>query len=398
VQSDEMERLDPKDDSSTEGAAGNRTAASQWSGPERGMTKKKNRKGNKRKRRRPRSRREASRPVCGLCGSTKNLTKTECCGNWICDDEQDYVLFSFDRNSCHRNHRRLTLCGFHFAEGHEGRWQDCPKCREQFETEMYVWHGTNEYNFEVLPDPPAYEPTLCVKCGRRIVLGEEGYSVRGGEYFCERCTAEGLRSDDLAESEFQQAGPQGGAGRDRPWDTGWRLHTDEGVDDMLHEAPEPYSDRFAEIVSLTDAFCNGRLGDEYTQLSRRMAVDVCQDGSPVLRGKPESWAAGIVYVLGRVNFLSDPDQTPHMKSTEVAKGFGVSVATMQAKAKVIREGLDVLPFDPDWTLPSRLADNPLVWMAEVSGTIVDLRSAPREWQIAAYQQGLIPYVPADGPR
>lgn len=31
---------------------------------------------------------------CGLCGSTKNLTKTECCGNWICDDEDEYVLFS----------------------------------------------------------------------------------------------------------------------------------------------------------------------------------------------------------------------------------------------------------------------------------------------------------------
>lgn len=27
------------------------------------------------------------KPRCGLCGKTKNLTKTECCGNWICDDE-----------------------------------------------------------------------------------------------------------------------------------------------------------------------------------------------------------------------------------------------------------------------------------------------------------------------
>jgi hypothetical protein len=33
-----------------------------------------------------------TRPRCELCGKTKNLTKTACCGNWICDDETDQVL------------------------------------------------------------------------------------------------------------------------------------------------------------------------------------------------------------------------------------------------------------------------------------------------------------------
>lgn len=47
---------------------------------------------------------------CGLCGKKKNLTKTDCCGNWICDDEHKYVIFSYARNSCHRNHNRYTLC------------------------------------------------------------------------------------------------------------------------------------------------------------------------------------------------------------------------------------------------------------------------------------------------
>jgi hypothetical protein len=132
-------------------------------------------------------------PACGLCGKTRGLTKTECCGNWICDDEHKYVMFSYARNSCHRNHRRYTLCAFHFAEGHEGRWQDCPKCREAFQTEIYVEYGTNEYNFEKLPDPPSYEPTRCHKCGRVIVLSEGGYSIRGGEHFCGLCTAKEMR-------------------------------------------------------------------------------------------------------------------------------------------------------------------------------------------------------------
>jgi len=49
----------------------------------------------------------------------------------------------------------------------------------------------------------------------------------------------------------------------------------------------------------------------------------------------------------------------------------------------------------NWTLPSRMDDNPLVWMLEVNGLIVDVRHAPREVQEIAFNKGLIPYIPAD---
>jgi hypothetical protein len=78
-------------------------------------------------------------------------------------------------------------------ERHDGDWRDCPKCREAFETEMYVWYGTNEYNFEKLPNPPEFEPTKCSECGKVIILGEEGFSRRGDEYWCEHCTATMMR-------------------------------------------------------------------------------------------------------------------------------------------------------------------------------------------------------------
>jgi hypothetical protein len=38
-------------------------------------------------------------PRCGLCGKRGGLIQTECCGQWICDDEDNYVLFSYARNS-----------------------------------------------------------------------------------------------------------------------------------------------------------------------------------------------------------------------------------------------------------------------------------------------------------
>lgn len=145
------------------------------------------------KKRQPRAKpskgaRQNTRPRCGLCGKPTKLTKTECCGRWICDDEDKYVLFSYARNSCHRNHGRYTLCSYHYNEGHRGKWQDCPQCRESFETELYVYYGTNAYNFEKISNPPAYEPTKCGRCGNVINLGEDGYSVKGKNYLCEVCS------------------------------------------------------------------------------------------------------------------------------------------------------------------------------------------------------------------
>jgi len=127
------------------------------------------------------------KPRCGLCGKTRNLMKTECCGNWICDDQHKYVLFSYANNSCSRNHDRYTLCSHHFNEGHAGNWKTCKKCRNDFETEMYVYYGTNEFNFEKLENPPKYEPTHCAKCKKVISLGYDGYTMHMGKYYCMGC-------------------------------------------------------------------------------------------------------------------------------------------------------------------------------------------------------------------
>ncbi|NLF31434.1 MAG: hypothetical protein GX591_11190 [Planctomycetes bacterium] len=297
------------------------------------MTKRK----KDRKALRARQRAKHLRPACGLCGNTENLMRTDCCGNWICNDEHKYVLFSYEPNSCHRNHRRQTLCAFHYAEGHEGRWQDCPRCRDAFETEMYVWYGTNEYNFEKLPNPPAYEPTACRHCGRIIILSEGGYSVKGDDYLCPQC------SDDL----FAVHGDGFSPGR----------ITGE-AEELGAVDPQFEPNRYAELVALLDPFCDAHLNDEYRQFCREMAVEICCEDSAAMTGKAESWAAGIVYALGQVNSLTDPARAPHMKTPDIAKGFGVAVSTMQGKAKIIREMLNLRAFDPKWTVPGLVDQNP----------------------------------------
>jgi Domain of unknown function (DUF6398) len=151
-----------------------------------------------------------------------------------------------------------------------------------------------------------------------------------------------------------------------------------------------------EIVGLTDAFCREHLDDEYGALCRKLAgVLARKRPSPLTRGKPESWASGIVRVVGWVNFLGDPSQPHHMRMTDIDEGFGVSEATGSAKSKAIRDLLKIRGFEPEWTLPGRMDDNPLIWMLEVNGLLTDIRSCPREAQVVAFEKGLIPYIPAD---
>jgi hypothetical protein len=86
---------------------------------------------------------------------------------------------------------------------------------------------------------------------------------------------------------------------------------------------------------------------------------------------------------------------PYLKLPFIDKAFGVAESTGQGKSKLIRKMFKIRNFDPKWTLPSRMDDNPVVWMLNVNGLLMDIRSAPREAQEIAYEKGLIPYIPAD---
>lgn len=151
---------------------------------------------------------------------------------------------------------------------------------------------------------------------------------------------------------------------------------------------------FEAVVARTDAFCKEHLDEEYAQLSRKLAAALGRKRpSPLTSGKVEVWACAIVYELGNVNFLFDKTQTPHTTSGELCEWFGVSQRTASDKARMIRNALRIEPFDPRWWRPSRMDDNPVAWMIELNGFIVDVRREPREIQEEAYRRGLIPYLP-----
>ena len=160
--------------------------------------------------------------------------------------------------------------------------------------------------------------------------------------------------------------------------------------------PASIEPAYSAIVSLTDAVCQQHLNSEYAALARRLAATLARKRpSPITRGKPEIWACAIIYALGTVNFLFDKSQTPHMRADELCAVFGVSQSSGANKAKVIRDMLNMYQLDPNWCLPSRVDENPLIWILQVNGMMVDIRLMPREVQVIAFEKGLIPYIPAD---
>ena len=87
-----------------------------------------------------------------------------------------------------------------------------------------------------------------------------------------------------------------------------------------------------------------------------------------------------------------PFPTPHRCANVELR---LADSTGQNKSKEIRDLLRMGRLSPEWTLPSRLAGNPMVWLVQVNGFIIDIRDAAVEFQRAAFERGLIPYVLTD---
>ena len=160
------------------------------------------------------------------------------------------------------------------------------------------------------------------------------------------------------------------------------------------KVPKTMQPVFDTIAGIIDEFCRKHLNEEYSLVSQELAAALCRKRpSPLVKGKPEQWACACVYVIGSANFLHDKTQTPHLPLGKLCELFGIGKSTATTKARSIEQLMGISYLDPRWTLPSKLGDNPLVWMLEVNGFAVDIRSAPLELQEEAFRRGLIPFVP-----
>jgi hypothetical protein len=158
--------------------------------------------------------------------------------------------------------------------------------------------------------------------------------------------------------------------------------------------PAKMRKQYDAIVALTEKVCTKHLNAQFAQRARKAAAALARKRpSPLEKGRAKTWACGIVYALGYVNFVFDEGQAYHISAEDLCAAFGVALRTGENRSKVVREALKMGRFDPDWYLPLKVDDDPLAWYITVQGVAVDARTMPREVQEIAYEKGLIPYLP-----
>ena len=98
------------------------------------------------------------------------------------------------------------------------------------------------------------------------------------------------------------------------------------------------TERLNEIKDLVLAFCEEHLDEELYGY----ALELCdmlgrKRKISITRGKKEIWAASIIYVIARLNFLFDPESEYFLSGDTVCDFFGTKKSTVGNKATQIEK-------------------------------------------------------------
>ncbi len=159
-----------------------------------------------------------SKVKCELCDEEENLILTDCCKNWVCNDEDQLATFSISINQCYQNHFKNTLCGFHYREGHkEPNWKTCQQCKDYFSPEEYCYFSTNSNNFDITRCTAAAEAPhivhktklYCMKCWipEEILSGDRKENIIDGISPMKK-SLQKTRTDTLEQWSFYKEGNQ----------------------------------------------------------------------------------------------------------------------------------------------------------------------------------------------
>ena len=143
--------------------------------------------------------------------------------------------------------------------------------------------------------------------------------------------------------------------------------------------PVPLREPVAAMITLGDGWCRDRLDEEYAELTARVIGRLARKRpSPLARGRPRIWAAGVLCAVGQINYLFDACMPPHLRTDELSALTGVASSTMTNKAKMVRDLAGLRRFDPDVSRHDVARQCPDPFVTEVDGRIVDLATTLRE--------------------
>jgi hypothetical protein len=98
--------------------------------------------------------------------------------------------------------------------------------------------------------------------------------------------------------------------------------------------------RYGEVAALLVQFGQSHLDPELTGFTLELWARICRRRHPdCLRGQPTIWAATVVHVVARMNFLFDRGQPVHLTFDTICGTFGTNKTTVRSKATEIERTL-----------------------------------------------------------
>jgi hypothetical protein len=125
-------------------------------------------------------------------------------------------------------------------------------------------------------------------------------------------------------------------------------------------------DRVAEVLALVDGCCDALLDAEFRTACRRLLARVAT-GDPDLfrrRGRADTAAAAICWLIGNANELFHPRSVPHLLAKTLIGHFGLAAATVTQRSKAILRAAGASPTEqtgavelgsPDYLVATRRA-------------------------------------------
>lgn len=96
--------------------------------------------------------------------------------------------------------------------------------------------------------------------------------------------------------------------------------------------------RLDEIKELILAFCDEHLNNELAGYALKLCETLGRKQKiSIIRGRKEIWAASIIYVIARLNFLFDPENEFFLSADIICDFFGSKKSTVGSKATQIEK-------------------------------------------------------------
>ncbi len=102
------------------------------------------------------------------------------------------------------------------------------------------------------------------------------------------------------------------------------------------------TEKLYEIKELVMDFCEEHLNEELTGYALKLCDVLGRKRKiSITRGRMEIWAASIVYVIARLNFLFDSENDFFLSADTICNFFGTKKSTVGNKATQIEEACDL---------------------------------------------------------